>query len=104
MNINKMMKQAQQMQEKLAKTQAELADKTVEVTVGGGKLTVVANGSGDVISIKISKEIVDPEDVEGLEDLILIGVNQAIGQGRDLAQAEMGKITAGMGLPPGLGF
>jgi len=104
MNLNKMMKQAQQMQEQLAKTQAGLAEKTVEVTVGGGKLTVVANGAGDVLSIKISKEIVDPEDVEGLEDLILIGVNQAIGQGREVAQAEMGKITAGMGLPPGMGF
>jgi DNA-binding YbaB/EbfC family protein len=104
MNINKMMKQAQMMQEKLAQAQAELADKTVEVTTGGGKLTVVANGAGDVISIKISKDIVDPEDVEMLEDLILAGVTQAIAQGRDLAQKEMGKITAGMGLPPGLGL
>ena len=64
MNIQKMMKQAQKMQEQLAQTQAELAEKTVEVTTGGGKLTVVANGAGDVISIKISKDIVDPEDVE----------------------------------------
>ena len=104
MNIQKMMKQAQQMQEKLAQTQAELADKTVEVTAGGGKLTVVANGAGDVLSIKISKEIVDPEDVEMLEDLILTGVRQAIQQGRDVAQKEMAKITAGMGLPPGLGL
>jgi DNA-binding protein YbaB len=57
-----------------------------------------------VLSIKISKEIVDPEDVEGLEDLILIGVKQAIEQGRELAQKEMAKVTAGMGLPPGLGL
>jgi DNA-binding YbaB/EbfC family protein len=104
MNIQKMMKQAQQMQEKLAQAQAELAEKTVEVTTGGGKLTVVANGAGDVLSIKIAKEIVDPEDVEMLEDLILSGVKQAIEQGRDLAQKEMGKLTAGMGLPPGLGL
>jgi DNA-binding protein YbaB len=76
----------------------------VEVTTGGGKLTVIANGAGDVLSIKISKEIVDPEDVEGLEDLILGGVKQAIQQGRDLAQQEMGKLTAGMGMPPGLGL
>ena len=102
MNINKMMKQAQMMQEKIAQAQAELADKTVEVTAGGGKLTVVANGAGDLVSIKISKDIVDPEDVEMLEDLILGGINQAISQGRDLAQKEMAKITAGMGLPPGL--
>jgi len=104
MNIQKMMKQAQKMQEQLAQTQAELAEKTVEVTAGGGKLTVVANGAGDVISIKISRDIVDPEDVEGLEDLILSGVKQAIAQGREMAQKEMGKLTAGMGLPPGLGF
>lgn len=104
MNINKMLKQAQKMQEQLAQTQAELAEKTVEVTTGGGKLTVVANGAGDVLSIKISKEIVDPEDVEMLEDLILAGVKQAIDQGREMAQKEMSKITAGMGLPPGMGM
>ena len=70
MNLNKLMKQAQKMQEQMAKTQAELEDKTVEVEAAGGKVTVVANGSGDVISIKIAKEIVDPEDVEFLEALI----------------------------------
>ena len=69
MNLNKLMKQAQKMQEQMAKTQAELEDKTVEVKAAGGKVTVVANGAGDVVSIKIAKEIVDPEDVEILEDL-----------------------------------
>ena len=63
-------------------------------------MTVVANGAGDVISIKISKEVVDPEDVEMLEDLILTGVKKAIEEGKALAQAEMGKVTSGMGLPP----
>ena len=104
MNIQKMMKQAQKMQEQLAQTQAELADKTVEVTSGGGKITVVANGAGDVISIKISKDAVDPNDVEFLEDLVLSGVQQAVAKGKELAQSEMSKITAGMGLPPGMGF
>ena len=104
MNIAKMMKQAQKMQEQLAQTQSELAAKTVEVTAGGGKITVVATGAGDVISIKISPDIVDPTDVEMLEDLILSGVKQAIAKGRSLAESEMGKISAGMGLPPGLGF
>ena len=99
-----MMKQAQKMQEQLAQTQAELAEKMVEVTAGGGKVTVVANGAGDVISIKISKDVVDPEDVEMLEDLVLSGVKQAINKGKEMAQSEMGKLTAGMGLPPGLGF
>ncbi|MEA3187024.1 MAG: nucleoid-associated protein EbfC [Chthoniobacter sp.] len=104
MNIQKMMKQAQKMQEQLAQTQAELADKTVEATAGGGKVTVIANGAGDVISIKISKDVVDPEDVEMLEDLILSGVKQAVNKGKEMAQSEMGKLTAGMGLPPGLGL
>ena len=104
MNIQKMMKQAQKMQEQLAKTQAELAEKTVEVTAGGGKVTVVATGGGDVLSIKISRDAVDPNDVEFLEDLVLTGVKQAIEKGREMQQEEMGKITGGMGLPPGLGF
>src|SRR2546422_10040639 len=99
MNLNKLMKQAQKMQEQMAKTQAELEEKTVEVQAGGGKVTVVANGAGDVVSIKIAKEIVDPEDVEILEDLVLSGVKQAIEQGKAIAQSEMTKITGGMGLP-----
>jgi len=104
MNIQKMMKQAQKMKDDLARTQAELADKTVEVTAGGGKITVVANGAGEVVSIKLSKDIVDPNDVEMLEDLVLSGVKQAIAKGKELAESEMNKITAGLGLPPGLGF
>lgn len=104
MNIKKMMQQAQKMQEQLSQTQAGLADKTVTATAGGGKVTVVANGAGDVLSIKISKDVVDPEDVEMLEDLILTGVRKAIEEGKALAEGEMGKITQGMGLPPGLGF
>ncbi|CAN5537367.1 hypothetical protein BH20VER3_BH20VER3_17050 [soil metagenome] len=98
MNINKLMKQAQKMQEQMARTQAELEEKTVEVTAGGGKVTVVANGAGDVLSIKIAKEIIDPEDVEILEDLVLSGVQQAIKEGREMASGEMSKITGGMNL------
>ena len=97
MNLNKLMKQAQKMQEKMAQAQADLAEKTVEVQTAGGKITVVANGAGDVISIKIAKEIVDPEDVEFLEDAVLSGVKQAIEQGKALAQSEMTKITGGLG-------
>lgn len=99
MNINKLMKQAQKMQEKMAQTQSELAEKTIETQVAGGKITVVANGAGDVISIKISKEIVDPEDVEFLEEAILTGVKQAIEQGKLMASSEISKITGGMGVP-----
>jgi DNA-binding YbaB/EbfC family protein len=104
MNIQKMMKQAAKMQEQMAQAQAELAERTVTATAGGGKVTVVATGAGDVVSIKIDKAVVDPEDVEMLEDLILTGVKKAIEEGKAIQQSEMGKLTAGMGLPPGLGF
>jgi DNA-binding YbaB/EbfC family protein len=99
MNLNKLMKQAQKMQEQMTQTQAELEKKTVEVSAGGGKVKVTANGAGDVIQIKIDKEIVDPEDVEFLEETVLTAVKQAIEQGKALAQSEMTKITAGLGIP-----
>jgi hypothetical protein len=99
MNLNKLMKQAQKMQEQMARTQAELEEKTVEISAGGGKVKVIANGNGDIVSIKIDKEIVDPNDVEFLEELVLSGVKQAIEQGKALAQSEMTKITGGLGLP-----
>jgi DNA-binding YbaB/EbfC family protein len=102
MNLNKLMKQAQKMQEQMAKTQAELEEKTVDVSAAGGKVKVRANGAGDVVSIKIDKEIVDPNDVEFLEEVVLSGVQQAIEQGKALAQTEVSKITGGLGIP-GLG-
>jgi len=82
----------------MAQAQADLAEKTVEVQAAGGKITVVANGAGDVISIKIAKEIVDPEDVEFLEQAVLSGVKQGIEQGKAIATSEMSKITGGMGI------
>jgi DNA-binding YbaB/EbfC family protein len=103
MNLNKLMKQAQKMQEQMAKTQAELEEKTIEVQAGGGKVKVIANGAGEVISIKIDKEIIDPNDVAFLEEVVLSGVQSAIEQGKALAQSEMTKITGGLGLP-GLGM
>jgi len=103
MNLNKLMKQAQKMQEQMSKAQAQLEGKTVEVQAAGGKVSVVANGAGDVVSLKISKEIVDPEDVEFLEEAVLSGVKQAIAQGKELASSEMSKITGGLG-GAGLGF
>ena len=104
MNIAKMMKQAQKMQQDMADAQAALADKTVEATVGGGKVTVTASGAGEIKTIKIDPEVVDPEDVEMLEDLILSGVHQASEKAKEIAAEEMGKITGGMGLPPGMGL
>lgn len=99
MNIQKMLQQAQKMQAKLAETQAELANKTVEASAGGGKIVVTANGAGDVLSIKIDPSVVDPQDVEFLQDLILAGVTQAVGDARKLAEGEMKKATGGLGLP-----
>lgn len=104
MNIKKMMQQAQQMQAQMLEAQNQLAEKTVTATAGGGKVTVIATAAGDVLSIKINKDVVDPEDVEMLEDLILTGVKKAIEEGKALAQSEMGKVTSGMGLPPGFGL
>ena len=87
------------MQEQMAKTQSELESKTVEVSTGGGKVKVTANGAGDVLAIKIDKEVVDPNDVEFLEEMVLSAVQQAVEQGKALAQSEMSKITGGLGLP-----
>jgi DNA-binding YbaB/EbfC family protein len=98
MNLNKLMKQAQKVQEQMAKKQAELEGKTVEVSLGGGKVKVTANGTGDILSIKIDKDVVDPDDVEFLEEMVLSAVKQAVEQGKALAQSEMSRITGGLGL------
>jgi DNA-binding YbaB/EbfC family protein len=103
MNIKKMMQQAQKMQEQMLQAQEGLAKRTVTATAGGGKITVVANGAGDVLSIKIANEVVDPQDVELLEELVLTGVRKAIEEGRALAQTEMGKLTGGLNIH-GLGM
>jgi DNA-binding YbaB/EbfC family protein len=102
MNIAKMMKQAQQMQGKMQKIQEELAEREVEASSGGDKVTVVATCAGDVRSIKIDPAIVDPEDIEILEDLVLSGVQQAIEEGRKVMADEMGKVTGGMPGMPGM--
>lgn len=99
MNIAKLMKQAQQMQAGVAAKQEELATRTVEVSTGGGKVTVVATCTGDVHSIKIDPSVVDASDVEFLEDLVLKGVQEAITKGKDVAAAEMKKLTGGLGIP-----
>jgi DNA-binding YbaB/EbfC family protein len=99
MNIAKLMKQAQQMQAGLAAKQEELAQQTVEASVGGGKVTVVATCAGDVVSIKIDPSVVDPSDVEFLEELVLKGVQDAINTGKEQSATEMKKLTGGLGIP-----
>lgn len=100
--IGNLMKQAQQMQERVKKLQEEAAGKTVEASSGGGMVTVVANGRQEVLSIKIDPSVVDPKDIEMLQDLVAAAVNEALRKSQDLMKEEMGKLTAGMGLPPGL--
>ena len=98
----KMLKQLQQMQAKMAKIQEELGEKTVTGTAGGGVVEVVANGHQKVLSVPVKPEVVDPADIEMLQDLVLAAVNDAMDKARELASKEMGAVTAGMGLPPGL--
>ena len=99
MNIAKLMKQAQQMQAGLAAKQEELAQEIVEASVGGGKVHVTATCAGDVLSIKIDPSVVDPSDVEFLEELILKGVQDAITSGKEKTATEMKKLTGGLGIP-----
>lgn len=93
------LRQAQQMQAKLAKAQEELGKATVEASAGGGAVTVVVSGHQQLQSIKINPEVVDPEDVEMLEDLVLAAVNEGMDKARELAADSIGKITGGMNIP-----
>lgn len=99
MDINKLMQQAQQMQAGMQKAQEELANKTVEASVGGGKVTVVATGGGEVQSITIDPAVIDPDDAEFLQDLVLKGVQEAISKGKEMANGEMSKLTGGLNIP-----
>jgi len=94
-----MMKQVAKMQKQMEQIQAELAEKTVEGSAGGGMVKVTANGNQDIISIKIEKEVVDPEDVEMLEELVLSAVNQAREKAAELQQESMGALTGGLNIP-----
>ncbi len=98
-NMNKLMKQAQQMQEKMTKLQEEMAEKTTEATAGGGMVKVVANGKQQIVSIQVEKEVVDPEDVEMLQDLIVAAVNEALSRSQAMVNEEMSKLTGGMNIP-----
>ena len=94
-----MMKQAQKLQARMLKMQEELAEKTVESAVGGGMIKVVANGRNQVVSIRIEKEVVNPEDVEMLQDLILAAVNDALTKSQEMVATQMGKLTGGLNIP-----
>jgi nucleoid-associated protein EbfC len=98
-NMMKIMKQAAAMRENLGKVQADLAEKTIEFSSGGGMVTVTAKGDGTIASIRIDPKLVDPSDVDMLQDTVLAAVNGAIQTAKDMATKEMSKLTAGLGIP-----
>jgi DNA-binding YbaB/EbfC family protein len=93
------LKQAQQMQAKLVKAQEELEKTTVEASAGGGAVTAVVTGQQKLVSIKISPDAVDPDDVEMLEDLVLAAVNEGMEKAKELAASQLGAITGGLNIP-----
>lgn len=97
--MGNMMKQAQKLQKKMLKLQEELAEKTVEASAGGGMVKVVANGKQQIKLIHIEKEVVDPDDVEMLQDLIVAAVNDALTKSQEMVSSEMSKLTGGLNIP-----
>ena len=97
------MKEAQKLQAQMAALQAEAAKKQVEATAGGGMVTVTANGMQEIVSVKIDKEVINPEDAQMLEDLVLAACNEGLRKSREMVQAEMSKLAGGLKIP-GLGM
>lgn len=97
--MGQMVKQAQKLQAKMQKMQEELAERTVETSSGGGMIRVVANGKQQIVAIEIEKEVVDPDDVDMLQDLVLAAVNDALAKSQEMVSKEMGKLTGGMNIP-----
>jgi len=98
-NIGNIMKQAQQMQARLAEVQKEMGGRTCEASAGGGMVTALINGNQDLLSIQIDPAVVDPEDVEMLQDLIVAAVNEGYRRSKKMVADEMGKLTGGLNLP-----
>jgi len=98
-NFNTIMKQAKKMQERMANLQKELETKTVEAQAGGGMVSVVVNGKYEIVSLKIEKEVVNPEDIEMLQDLVAAAINEGIRKAQEMSASEMSKITGGLNIP-----
>ena len=98
-NMGNMMKQAQKLQNKMMKLKEELALKTVEGSAGGGMVKAVANGKQEIVSLEIEKEVVDPDDLDMLQDLVLAGVNDALAKAQEMVESEMSKLTGGLKIP-----
>ena len=102
-NLGNIMKQAKKMQERMGKLQQELETRTTEAQAGGGMVKVVVNGKFEVVSLQIEKDVVNPDDIEMLQDLIVAAVNEGIRKSQEMASEEMAKITGGLKIP-GMGF
>jgi DNA-binding YbaB/EbfC family protein len=98
-NMGNMLKQAQKLQSKIFKLQEEMADRTVETSVGGGMVKAVANGRQQLVAIKIDPEVVDPNDIQMLEDLIVAGANDALKKAQEMVSEEITKLTGGLNIP-----
>jgi DNA-binding YbaB/EbfC family protein len=98
-DMGNLLKKAQELQQKMAKLQEELGDKTVEASSGGGMVAVVANGKQEIVSIKIDPEVVDANDVEMLQDLVLAAINDALYQAKQMMSEEMSQLTGGVKIP-----
>lgn len=99
MNIQEMMRQAQRMKAKLEKVQAEVGQRTVEGSAGGGMVVVTANGKNQIVAVKIDKQVMSADDVEMLQDMVLSATNQAIERAQEMMNAEVSKVTGGAGVP-----
>ena len=97
--MSNVVKQAQKMQEEMERVQSEIEEKTVEATAGGGAVTVVVSGKKEIVSLKINPDVVDPEDVETLEDLVMVAVNDAIKKADEMMAEGMSEITGGLNIP-----
>ncbi len=97
------MREAQKLQEQLAAVQEEVAKRKVDATAGGGMVTVEANGKQELVSIKIDREVINPDDAQMLEDLVLAACNEALRKSREMVQQELSKLTGGLKIP-GLGM
>ncbi|MGB9716434.1 MAG: YbaB/EbfC family nucleoid-associated protein [Thermodesulfovibrionales bacterium] len=100
--LGNIMREAQKLQAEMMRMQEEAKTKTVEATAGGGMVTAIANGAGELVSLKIEKEVVNPDDIEMLQDLIIAAVNEALRRAQEMVNAEMSKLTGGLQIP-GLG-
>jgi DNA-binding YbaB/EbfC family protein len=98
-NMQNMMKQMQKMQKKMAEAQEELGEKKIEGSAGGGMVTVIVTGHKEIVDVQIKQEVVDPDDVEMLQDLVLAATNDALKKADELANSTMGQFTKGMNLP-----